>query len=83
MKVKIIDIGNSKGIRLPKALLDQLGLQGEVLLEPSKGTLIIKPTIAPRLHWAQAFREMARAGDDALLDEHASTDWDDGEWEWK
>jgi len=83
MKAKIIDIGNSKGIRLPKSLLEQLGLKGEVLLSASKGALIIKPLIAPRFDWAASFRSMASAGDDRLVDLHSSSSWDDQEWEWK
>jgi antitoxin MazE len=83
MKAKIVDIGNSKGIRIPKALIEQLGLHGEVELESSKGTLVIRSCRSTRFSWAKAFDEMAKSGDDSLLDDYTSTTWDDQEWEWK
>ena len=83
MKLKIIDIGNSKGIRLPKGILQQLGIKDEVSLETSKNSLILKATQSSRFEWAKAFHEMAKNSDDKLLDDYAPTSWDDEEWEWK
>ena len=84
MKAKIIKIGNSKGIRLPKALLKEVGLGEEVLLEASKGSIVLRPASVPRSGWEQAFEEMARNSDDKLLDTEVSTStWDKEEWEWK
>ena len=83
MKIKIIDIGNSKGIRLPKSLLEQLGLEDEVQLEATKNSLIIRPSHAARFNWAKSFHDMAKSGDDKLLDDYTPTSWDNEEWEWK
>ncbi|GAB6064103.1 AbrB/MazE/SpoVT family DNA-binding domain-containing protein [Deferrisoma palaeochoriense] len=81
---KIIRIGNSQGIRIPKPILEQCGLRGEVILEPSEGRLVIRPA-KPRQGWDRAFRAMAASGDDALLDPDGITwtSWDEDEWEWE
>jgi antitoxin MazE len=83
MKTRIIRIGNSRGIRIPKPLLQEIGLEGDVQIETQGDTLIVRPA-QPRAGWATAFQEMARRGDDALLDEGSAipTRWDEEEWEW-
>lgn len=85
MKTRIIRIGNSHGIRIPKPLLDQTGLQGEVEIQIDNSSLVIRPVKKPRQGWAAAFQEMARRGDDALLDADAlpMSAWDEDEWEWR
>jgi antitoxin MazE len=83
MKARVIKIGNSKGIRLPKAILEQVGLGEEVVLEASRGALVIRPASKPRATWGASFQEMAKHGDDRLLDiEISGSSWDK-EWEWK
>jgi antitoxin MazE len=84
MKTRIVRIGNSQGIRIPKPLLEQTGLCGEVEISAADDSLVIRPARKPRADWAAAFQEMARRGDDALLDEVAPSlsRWDEGEWEW-
>ena len=67
MRTRIIRIGNSRGIRIPKPLLEQLGLEGEVEMRAENGCLVIGTPTKPRKGWAAAFRAMARRGDDALL----------------
>jgi antitoxin MazE len=85
MKTHIVRIGNSKGVRIPKPLLEQTGLGGEVEITAEDGSLVIRPVKKPRDGWARAFQEMARRGDDALLDEVAPalSSWDEDEWEWR
>jgi antitoxin MazE len=85
MKTRIVRIGNSQGIRIPGPLLEQTGLRGEVEISVRKDALIIRPVRRPREGWAAAFQEMARRGDDVLLDDAASSlsSWDDDEWEWR
>lgn len=84
MKTRIVKIGNSQGVRIPKALLTETGLQGEVEIVVRKGTLVIAPSGGPRDGWDEACRAMARRGDDVLLDADAptTTSFDDEDWEW-
>jgi antitoxin MazE len=84
MKIRIVRIGNSQGIRIPKPLLEQTGLRDEVEVSVQDDALIIRPARKPRAGWADAFREMARRGDDALLDDAppSLSSWDEDEWEW-
>ena len=84
MKTRIVRIGNSQGIRIPKPLLEQTGLCGEVEISAQDDSLIIRPARRPRAGWTAAFQEMASRGDDALLDEIGPTlsSWDENEWEW-
>ena len=83
VKVNIVQIGNSRGIRIPKALLEQVGLKGELELVPDGNQLILRPVARPRKGWAKAFKEMAERGDDALLIGDIQNDFDDNEWEWQ
>jgi antitoxin MazE len=84
MKARIVRIGNSHGIRIPKPLLEQSGLRDEVELEVHARQIIIRAADQPRAGWDAAFRAMAEAGDDALLDPEmaGSPEWDEEEWEW-
>jgi antitoxin MazE len=82
MKARIIRIGNSRGIRIPKSLLEQSRLTDEVSLEARENEIVIRPARRPREGWADAFRAMAGRGDDHLLDESRSTSFDETEWEW-
>lgn len=85
MKAKIIKIGNSQGIRIPKVILEQSGLQDEVELEVKDNQLIIRPKRSIRQGWKVAFRLMAEKRDDQLLDEDSistQSNWDKEEWEW-
>ena len=82
MKTSIVRIGNSRGIRLPKSILEQCRLKDTVELEMEDNTLIIKPAYSPRNGWAEAFSSMAQHGDDRMIDADAelSTEWDQSEW---
>jgi antitoxin MazE len=82
MKTKIIRIGNSKGIRLPKPVLEQVGLAGEVDLEIRNGELIISPSVRIRDGWASAAIALAERGEDELLDPWVPTDFDVEDWKW-
>ncbi|MBX9581948.1 MAG: AbrB/MazE/SpoVT family DNA-binding domain-containing protein [Gemmataceae bacterium] len=83
MKTRIVPIGNSRGIRIPKPLLEQAGLSGEVEITAEGGALVVRPARAARAGWADAFAEMARRGDDALLDGPTPSSFDRDEWEWR
>lgn len=78
MLTKIVPIGNSRGIRIPKATLDHCGFGEEVELQAKNGTLILRPVNTPRAGWSEAFAGMAGAKDDLLVQESApaSTQFD-------
>ena len=80
-KAHVVRIGNSRGIRIPKVLLEQLEIGDEVEMSVRRGGLIIRPARRPREGWADAFRQMAAHGDDRLLDQPAPTKWQAKEWE--
>lgn len=82
MKTRIVPIGNSQGVHIPKALLEQTGLSGEVEITAEGNALVIRPITKPRAGWAAAFQKMAQRGDDALLDEVALSlsEWDETAW---
>ena len=67
MEVSVIKIGNSKGIRLSKTLLDKYNIQDTVEVILEKGQIVIKPLSRPRKGWEKAFKKMAENGDDRLL----------------
>ena len=84
MRTNIVRIGNSQGIRIPKALLEQSGLGSTVEVDVQQGHLVIRPAEGPRVGWDEAFRGMAERGDDDLLDRESlhESEWDTTEWEW-
>lgn len=77
-----MQVGNSRGIRIPKPLLEQTGLDGEVEIDVDGDRLIIAPVAKPRAGWAAAFQAMAEQKEDALVDSPTSTQFDEEEWEW-
>ncbi len=82
MKAKIIRIGNSKGIRLPKPVIEQVGLVEEVELEVRGGEIVIFPAERLRAGWSEAAQALSAQRGDRLLDEPAPTSFDQEEWEW-
>jgi len=84
MKAALVRIGNSRGIRLPKPLIEQCGFDQEVDVSVHHHELVIRASRKPRAGWADAFARMNACGDDMLLDRVAENgaSWDDEEWEW-
>ena len=84
MRASIVRIGNSQGIRIPKVVLEQTRLHGEVDLEVKDEKIIISPVKKPRQDWDRQFKLMAERGDDKLLDSEvvSLTSFDVEEWEW-
>jgi antitoxin MazE len=82
MKAKLVPIGNSKGIRIPKAVLDQCHIESEVELEVRQNALVIRSAKKPRDGWKSAFQRMHEQEDDKLLDDVPQTEWDEKSWEW-
>jgi antitoxin MazE len=85
MKALLVPIGNSRGVRIPKPLIEQCGLTDEVDLDVQDGTILIRaPRVGPRAGWTKAFARMAREGGDKLEENHfPSTQWDKDEWAWQ
>jgi antitoxin MazE len=79
MKARLVQIGNSRGVRLAKPLLEEAGLTDEVEIRVQAGALIITSVNAPRAGWAEA---VARYGPSELLDAPTSTRFEDDEWTW-
>lgn len=84
MRARIVKIGNSQGIRIPKPLLELTGIMEDVELDVDKDQIIIRPVSNPRAGWDDAFKAMADRGDDMITDEleNISHSWDDDEWQW-
>lgn len=72
----------SRGIRIPKTLIDQVKLGNEVEIVVQRGQLVIRPVSRPRNGWDEQFRAMAEHGDDQLLDKPVPTKWDRNDWVW-
>jgi antitoxin MazE len=83
---RIVRIGNSRGIRLPSSVLAETHLAegDEVDLSVESGRIVLRPVRRPRAGWAEQFAEMAKQGDDRLLDgdQLTATVWDKTDWEW-
>lgn len=82
MKSRLVRIGNSRGLRLPKALIEEAGLNEEVELRVGNGAIIISPVRAPRSGWAEAARDLAKKENAGLLDAPTPTHFDEKEWNW-
>ena len=85
MKLAIVKIGNSRGVRIPKAVMEQCGFADEVEMEIKRGVLLLRAPHTAREGWEEAFKRMAEQGDDMLEDIHGGveSEWDEEEWEWK
>jgi antitoxin MazE len=82
VRASIVRIGNSRGLRIPEALLEACGIRDAVELSLEQGRLIVQPARAVRQDWAKAARRMAERGEDRLLDPETPTIYDETEWEW-
>ena len=84
LSARVVKIGNSRGVRIPKLVLEQLGFGEQVEIEVQAHQLVIRP-VAPKARqgWEEQFREMAARGDDQLPDgdQLGASSWDE-EWEW-
>ena len=82
MKARLVRIGNSRGIRLPKPLIEEAGLGEEVELLVRDGSIVIAAAQRPRVGWAAAAKRLRQRGKDQLLDSPSTTKFDEEEWEW-
>lgn len=81
-KARIVHIGNSRGIRIPKSLLEQSELPEEVEIRSEPGRLVVTAAHETRAGWSKAAEEMRAAGSDRLLEQTTETRFDHDEWEW-
>ena len=82
MKARLVRIGNSRGVRLPKPLIEEAGLTDDVEVRVRGGALIIMSATRPRSGWAEAAKRMRQRGEEGLLDEPTPTRFDGEEWKW-
>ena len=83
VRAKVVRIGNSRGIRIPKVMLDQYNINDEVELEAKEDCLIIKSPHAAREGWEDAFSKMRlKQDDDLVIDDSIANEFDEDEWEW-
>ncbi len=83
METRLIQIGNSRGIRIPKALVEAAGLDTPLRLRVVDSGLLIERADNPREGWAEAARELRDRGESGLLDDPSPTAFDASEWEWE
>ena len=82
MKARLVRIGNSRGVRLPRLLIEEAHLPEEVDLRVEDGTIVIAPAKQVRAGWAAAARRMHAAGDDQPIGLDVGTRFDEEEWSW-
>lgn len=84
MRARVIKIGNSQGLRIPKPLLLQTGIMDDVEIEVENNQIIIRPVKNAREGWDKAFKMMGENGDDELLlgEKDISHSWDEEDWQW-
>jgi antitoxin MazE len=80
MEAPIIKIGNSKGLRLSKTILDKYNIKDKVEIILENGQIILKPISIPRKDWEPAFEKMHQEGDDDLLIRDVFNDENLEEW---
>jgi antitoxin MazE len=83
MKGRLIRIGNSRGVRLPKPVIEGAGLQEDVEIHVRGNTVVIGPRKRPRVGWAEAAKQMRQAAHDKLLDDPTPTKFDEQDWHWR
>jgi antitoxin MazE len=81
MKARLVRIGNSRGVRLPKAVIEQVGLGDDVELSVEGRRVILTPARSARSGWAEAAARL-NAESPGLLDPEARTRFEDDEWRW-
>jgi antitoxin MazE len=82
MKTRLIQIGNSRGVRLPKPLIEEAGLEVEVDIRARKGEIVIRPAGKPRSGWEAAAKRLHELKADTLMDKETPTSFDTEEWKW-
>ena len=79
---RLIRVGNSRGVRIPKVMIEQAGLGDDVEISVCQEGLMIGPARGRRAGWEGQFKAMAARGDDQLADASRPTAWEEAEWTW-
>ena len=82
MKTRLVRIGNSRGVRVPKPWIEEVGLTDEVEIRVQDGGILISPLRAARSGWEEAARALRATGGDELLDPPTPTRFDEEDWQW-
>lgn len=85
MKTKLVRIGNSQGIRIPKPVIEEIGLSEEIEMILKDNQIILRSADQTRKGWDSAFERMAEEQDDQLIDKEevdTPSKWDETEWTW-
>jgi antitoxin MazE len=85
MKTKLIRIGNSQGVRIPKPFIEESGLSEEIEMILEDNKIVLRSAEDTRKGWDESFAEMAKQNDDFLFDKEdvqRSSEWDETEWTW-
>lgn len=80
MELSVINIGNSKGVRLSKTILEKYSIIDKIEIILEKDYIILKPITEPRKGWEKAFKKMQENGDDQLLIPDVFEDENFEEW---
>ena len=83
MHTRLVRVGNSRGVRIPKPLLEEAGLDGDVRLRVVRSGIVIEPARPARAGWSEAARALGRSAEAGLLDEPTPTSFDEDEWVWE
>ena len=83
MKTRLVKIGNSRGVRIPKPLIEEAGLENEVEMRVVEAGILIEGSPDARVGWDEAARRVRERGDDRLIDEVVPTEFDQTEWTWE
>ena len=83
MKTRLVQIGNSRGVRLPAGVIKACGFDHELEMRIEDGTVVLEPMRKVREGWDQAFEAMAESGDDkAVMDDGLANEFDREDWTW-
>lgn len=83
MKTRLVKIGNSRGVRIPKPLIEEAGLENEVEMRVVEAGILIEGSPDARVGWDEAARRVRERGEDRLIDEVLPTEFDRAEWTWE
>jgi len=82
MRTRLVRIGNSRGVRIPKPLIEEAGLSEEVEVRARQGSIVILPVAGLRSGWAEAAQRLHTLEEDRLLDAPTPTRFDEKDWAW-